>query len=155
MCCQLNSFGFTLSIGSANEITAQLKLRRNAYRARYNELWLSTGKEDDHPVDAILCPVGPGAAPPHGNAKYWSYTSQWNMLEYPAVAFPVTTVDQEMDVVDVAYTALNAQDRFNYDLYEPSRYVDAPVGLQLVTRRFEDEKCLAILEVIEKALAYT
>lgn len=74
------------------------------------------------------------------------------MLEYPAVAFPVTTVDQKLDVQDDTYVALNALDRVNYDLYEPSKYIDAPIGLQLVTRRFEDEKCLAILEVIEKAL---
>jgi amidase len=31
-------------------------------------------------------------------------------------------------------------------------YVDAPVGLQIVTRRFEDEKCLDILEAVEKAM---
>lgn len=65
---------------------------------RYNALWLATGADDGHPVDAILCPAGPGAAPPLGNAKYWSYTSQWNMLEYPGAVFPVSTVDQEVDV---------------------------------------------------------
>lgn len=47
---------------------------------------------------------------------------------------------------------MNEQDQFNYDLYEPSKYVDAPIGLQIVTRRFEDEKCLAILEEVEKAM---
>jgi amidase len=46
----------------------------------------------------------------------------------------------------------NEKDRFNYELYEPQRYVDAPVGLQIVTRRFEDEKCLAILEFVERAM---
>jgi len=27
--------------------------------------------EDDEPIDAILCPVAPGAAPPLNCARYW------------------------------------------------------------------------------------
>ncbi|CZR69026.1 related to general amidase [Phialocephala subalpina] len=129
-----------------------LKIKRNAYRLRYNDLWISTGAEDGHMVDAILCPAGPGPAPPHGNAKYWNYTSQWNLLEYPGAVFPVTTVDQELDKKDESYVPKNEQDRFNHELYSPEKYVDAPVSLQIVTRRFEDEKCLKILELVEMAM---
>lgn len=74
------------------------------------------------------------------------------MLEYPGAAFPVSVVDPEIDVKDTTYLPMNGQDKFNHDLYSPEQYVDAPIGLQLVTRRFEDEKCLAILEVIEQAM---
>lgn len=119
---------------------------------RYNKHWLSTGAEDGHPVDAILCPVGPGAAPVHGNAKYWSYTSQWNLLEYPGAVFPVTSVDQDLDKKDESYVPINDQDGFNYELYSPEKYVDAPISLQLVTRKWEDEKCMKILERVEKAM---
>jgi hypothetical protein len=38
------------------------------------------------------------------------------------------------------------------ETYEKERYVEAPVGLQIVTRRFEDEKCLAVLGVVERAM---
>jgi len=131
-----------------------LKGRRNTYRLKYNKLWLSTGEKDNHPVDAILCPSGPGAAPPHGNAKYWNYTSQWNLLEYPGVVLPVTFADQELDLNDKSYVPRNKQDRFHWELYEKDRYVEAPVGLQIVTRRFEDEKCLAVLEVVERAMGH-
>lgn len=130
----------------------KLKTRRNEYRLKYNDLWLSTGKEDGHPVDAILCPTGPGAAPPHEMSRYWNYTSQWNILEYPGVVFPVSTVDQSIDLPEKDYKPMNEKDKFNHELYNPSKYVDAPIGLQIVTRRFEDEKCLAILEVVEKAM---
>lgn len=74
------------------------------------------------------------------------------MLEYPGVVFPAGKVDQEVDLPEQGYTPMNEKDRFNYDLYDPVRYTDAPIGLQIVTRRFEDEKCLAILEVVEKAM---
>jgi hypothetical protein len=80
------------------------------YRLKYNELWLSTGEKDNHPVDAILRPSGPGAAPPHGNAKYWNYTSQWNLLEYPGVVFPVPFADQELDLKGESYVPRNKQD---------------------------------------------
>lgn len=136
---------------TAEEVCA-LKVKRNAYRQRYSKLWRSTASGDSRMVDAILSPTGPGAAPPHGNAKYWSYTSQWNLLEYPGAVFPVTSVDQKLDVKDTSYVPKNEQDKFNYELYEPQRYVDAPIGLQIVTRKWEDEKCLKILEMVEKAM---
>jgi amidase len=61
-------------------------------------------------------------------------------------------VDQKVDAKDMNYVPINEQDRVNYDLYELGKYVDAPVSLQLVTRRFECEKCLRNLEVVERAM---
>ena len=136
----------------ADDVVPQLKVQRNTYRDQYNELWNATGAEDGHTVDAILCPTGPGAAPPHGNAKYWSYTSQWNLLEYAAAVFPVTTVDPKLDIKPMDYTPKNEKDKFNWDLYNPETYVNAPVGLQIVTRKWEDEKCLAVVKAIEQTM---
>ncbi|GKT51991.1 putative amidase [Colletotrichum spaethianum] len=129
-----------------------LKAERNEYRQQYNDHWLATAAPDGHAVDAILSPVSPGAAPPHGASKYWLYTSQWNLLEYPAVCFPVTTVDPAKDVKDCGYVPKNPRDKYQHDHYDPKTYVDAPIGLQIITRKFEDEKCLAILEAIEMAM---
>ena len=67
-------------------------------------------------VDVILCPVGPGAAPPLDCSRYWGYTSQWNLLDYPALVFPVSTVDLAVDVWDKEYVAMNEQDHYNHDL---------------------------------------
>lgn len=41
------------------------------------------------------------------------------MLEYPAVSFPETTVDQGLDAKDIGYTSRNQQDKYNYELYKP------------------------------------
>jgi amidase len=41
-------------------------------------------------IDVILCPAGPGVAPPLDCAKYWGYTSLWNLLDWPALVFPVS-----------------------------------------------------------------
>jgi len=128
-----------------------LTIQREKYRGAYAQVWNETGKSGD-PVDVILCPAGPGAAPPLEHSKYWGYTSQWNLLDYPALVFPVTQVDQEKDVVEEGYTPLNAQDEWNYKLYSPEKYVDAPVSLQLVGRRYNDEKVFEAMEFIKSVV---
>ena len=67
-------------------------------------------------VDVILCPAGPGAAPPLDCSRYWGYTSQWNLLDYPSVIFPVTKVDPRVDVSDDQYVPTNPKDQYNHDL---------------------------------------
>lgn len=70
---------------------------RNRYRAAYNKMWTDTAATADADgvpcdmVDVILCPAGPGAAPPLDCARYWAYTSHWNLLDYSAMTFPVGT----------------------------------------------------------------
>ena len=96
--------------------------RREAYRRAYAKVWNDTATgtsktgEPEGVVDVILCPVGPGAAPLIDNAKYWGYTSQWNLLDYPALVFPVSKLDPELDTVDKEYQPMNEQDDFNYKL---------------------------------------
>lgn len=89
-------------------------------------------------VDVILCPAGPGVAPKLDTAKWWGYTSQWNLLDYPAIVFPVDMVDVEKDDVKEAYEPRNEKDKYNWDLWEKfgtEGYKDAPISLQLVARR--------------------
>jgi amidase len=106
-------------------------LKRDQYRAEYAAKWGD--------VDVILCPVGPGAAPPLNCARYWGYTSQWNLLDYPALVAPVLKVDETVDGKEEGYVARNEKDRWNYELYDPSVYKGAPVSLQMVGRRYQDE----------------
>ncbi|EFW22322.1 hypothetical protein D8B26_000976 [Coccidioides posadasii str. Silveira] len=131
----------------------KLCLERDSYRDAYAAHWSATANSPTGEVDLILCPTTPGVAPPHEAARYWCYTSQWNLLDYPAAVFPVTTVDLEKDVREEGYAPRNEHDRFNYDLYTgPQRFEGAPVSLQVVGRRFYDEKVMAGLAAIEKAM---
>lgn len=120
---------------------------KNNYKYEYLEQWNKQG------IDALIAPVGPGCAAEHGNSKYWNYTSQWNLLDYPSITFPVTKVDADKDKPDPNYTPKNEKDKFNYELYTSAeKFADAPVGLQLVATRSEDEKMLSIMRLIDKAL---
>ncbi|KAK3202087.1 hypothetical protein GRF29_161g85268 [Pseudopithomyces chartarum] len=123
------------------ELTYWLE-EREAYRKEYALHWNELG------VDAVLCPVGPGVAPKHNTAKYWWYTSQWNLLDYPAVAFPVTKVDRSVDVLGEEQS-LSDHDAYNRGLWDPEEFDGLPVSLQLVGRRFDDEKILGILEYVK------
>lgn len=131
--------------------------RREAYKSEYAKKWnatatgaSSTGVPEGM-VDVILCPVGPGAAPPLDCARYWGYTSQWNILDYPALVFPVTKVDTAVDKIDESYKPRNEKDEYNHQLWRsgPEKYTGAPVSLQLVGRRYEDEKVVEALEYIQ------
>lgn len=119
-------------------------LKRDAYRAEYASLWNSTATsigpngELEGMVDVILSPVGPGAAPKIDTAKWWGYTSQWNLLDYPALVFPVDRVDVAKDGEKVEYESRNEKDAFNWGLWEghgAEGWEAVPVCLQLVGRR--------------------
>ncbi|KAK8081014.1 hypothetical protein PG997_008832 [Apiospora hydei] len=129
---------------------------RDEYRRQYAELW-----NERADVDVILCPAGPGVAPKLDAARYWGYTSQWNLLDYPAVVFPIrdwvsVRKDGEGDTPahdPREYIPRSEADKFNWaqwDMYGAKGYKGAPISLQLVGRRYDDEKLLAALEVILK-----
>ena len=67
-------------------------------------------------VDVILCPAGPGPAPRLDCSKYWSYTSQWNLLDYPALVFPAAKVDAAVDRWPRDYEPMNEQDEYNRNM---------------------------------------
>ncbi|KAI0012464.1 amidase [Xylariaceae sp. FL0662B] len=147
---------------------------RNAYRARYAQLWNETvvptghnnnnnndnsGEAEAAVVDAILCPVLPGAAAKLDTSRYWGYTAHWNLLDYPALVFPVGA--DRVAEPDPGREALYAYppdyeprgdaDRYNWDLWREhgaEGYRDAPISLQLVGRRYDDEKLFEVLKVV-------
>lgn len=105
---------------------------REAYRKEYAKLWTDTASkrsetgELEGMVDVFLCPVGPGAAPAHNTAKYWAYTSQWNLLDYPAIAFPVSEVNGGLDLYDGTFMPMTDIDEEHWKLCK-----DRPVLVSL------------------------
>ena len=138
--------------------------RRDAYRTAYLAHWNATGTAtdpnssdlNDSPlpidltgtVDIILCPVGPGVAPKLDTSRYWGYTSVWNLVDWPALALPVRKVDVERDVNHQTdernREPLSEEDKLNRKRWDDAGgakgFEGAPVGLQIVGRRGEEEK---------------
>ncbi|CAF2122422.1 unnamed protein product [Rotaria magnacalcarata] len=131
----------------------ELVSEREIYRTRYIQIWNEREAFLRCSIDCLLTPVGPSAAPQHGTAKWWGYTSVWNLLDYPAAVFPVTTVDLVKDAVEVDYKPRNVLDDENYKLYvSPQSYANAPIGLQVICRRYDDEKVMKCVEIIEQTM---
>ena len=124
-------------------------IARQDYRARYAALWNATADDENGAnggmVDVILCPAGPGVAPKLDCARYWGYTAQWNLLDYPALVFPVggdrvrVETDGGVPGYPPDYAPRNESDAYNWEQWRKhgaEGYKDAPISLQLVARRY-------------------
>lgn len=104
-------------------------------------------------VDFLLTPVYPGVAAVMGESHYFGYTAIWNILDQPAVVFPSgLSVDPKLDKADEEYKARSEFEDKEYKKYRAERYEEAPIGLQLVGRRFRDEETIVAGKVVEGVL---
>lgn len=118
-------------------------LEKQKYRKAYLAHWVKSGLPD-----AVIAPVFPGPPAKHRTAKYWGYTSQWNLLDYPALVFPVTKVDVELDE-PVEYEPTNEMDEFIYKEYDSAElFSNAPVNLCAVGLRNTEEKLVEVVKLL-------
>ncbi|KAG5727460.1 Acetamidase [Termitomyces sp. T112] len=132
----------------------QFQKKKRDLRQRHLEYWFATANQTGtgRPVDAIIAPVAPFTAVPHGKNSYLGYTMVWNFLDCPALAIPVSRVDPAVDVKRPAHKFLSDLDKSIYELYEPEAFKNAPIGFQVVARTHEDEAVIAMAEIIDAAL---
>lgn len=142
----------------------ELNLEREKFRAKIAAHWNATRSRTGtgRSVDAVLSPVAPTLAPPHDSTRWWGYTSYWNLMDFPAAVFPLgrfaaqgyRPLDVSDDLSAPADVPRNAEEAFISDQWKPETYDGAPVSLQLVGRRLNEEKVLAMLEAVEDALRH-
>lgn len=129
----------------------RINVEHDRVRTLHAEQLRSTG------VDAILSPVHPSVAAAHNEAIHWGYSAVFNALDLPGVVLPVGTVN-EMDTWDGVgmeqaepMSEMDALYRVFYDA-GPAKYKDAPTSVQLVGERLQEEKLMAIAEVLDELL---
>nr|POE76231.1 acetamidase [Quercus suber] len=121
----------------------QLQKRRTALQKRYLDRWAAAG------IDAVLCPTTPYAAPKNGQFRPVSYTGVFNILDYSAASFPTGyRADKDVDVVPQDFQPLSSEDELTAKEYDGAAVHGMPISLQLVGKRLEEEKVLAMLERI-------
>jgi amidase len=139
-------------------------------RAKVMRAWNETANEQGDLMDAYIAPVVPATAPLHGDyckVRYFAYTATVNLLDYTACTFPVGFVDPELDGPDSEYLLQDAggnalpepscdRDRIIRERYSTRSgaelYRGLPMSLQLVGRKYEEEKVLGILDRINEAM---
>ncbi|KAH8681846.1 amidase [Xylariales sp. PMI_506] len=117
----------------------KLHLERNDFQNRYLDRWNAAG------IDAILCPTTAVATVKNSSFKHVGYTGVFNILDYSCVSFNSgLTVDKAVDVLDSSYEPLGPDCKAINEEYDPELLHGLPISLQLVARRLEEEKVLAM-----------
>lgn len=99
---------------------------RDQWRSMLAKHWHAAG------LDVVLAPAGPTPAPKHGTAKYWNYTSYWNLADYPAVVFPTGLfVDPALDVHAPERRPRNEKEAFVWSNYDAQTFTGVSMDYQL------------------------
>ncbi|KAF2638826.1 amidase signature enzyme [Massarina eburnea CBS 473.64] len=131
----------------------QLAGKREAFKNKFFNWW-----SDEAKMDVMITPPNATPAVPH-DAMYdavssCGYTFLFNLLDYPAGILPVTHVDPVKDQLPPSFDfkKLNGVAKGAYKHYDATEMAGLPVAVQVVGRRLEEEKVLAVMERIEDAL---
>lgn len=124
-----------------------LNADREAYRSEYLRHWKEAG------VDIVMCPAHTQTAARHGTSRYWGYTSVFNVVDYPAMAFPTgLSVDPSVDAASGGFVPLSKADQEVHELYDPQHYLNSPICLQAVAVKYADEKLVQVMELVSRVL---
>jgi len=137
------------SLRSLRRLSADGFRRRVAQRAAYCTKFLDAMCRQR--LDAILCPVFPVPAPPHGAGSdlgmMTSYTALYNLLGFPAGVVPLTRV-REGETSDRSETRCRVE--------KSARRIESdsqglPIGIQIVARHWREDIVLAVMKYLETA----
>lgn len=136
----------------------QLNRRKVVLQQAYLEKWnrtvsASTGRQ----VDAVLMPVMPHPAVPHEACRWVGYTKVWNFLDYTALVLPGGRVEAGDCDVAWQHESRNGMDEWNAQVWRDNKVdmadMGLPVGIQIVGRKLEEEKVLAVGKVVDDLMA--
>ncbi|KAI8996557.1 amidase signature enzyme [Trametes punicea] len=147
---------------SVEEYHRWVRERDDFTRMFYREVW------DKYGFDGIIAPVLAMPGLPHGSVQYLSMLACmdliYNLVESPVGAVPVTHVRPDADALTPEWTEGTHVGRGHGSaflerlLYAPGGFYDAekmaglPVGVQVVGRRWEEEKVVEMMRVVDGAL---
>ncbi|PFH48628.1 hypothetical protein AMATHDRAFT_64920 [Amanita thiersii Skay4041] len=134
---------------------------RNSYTKAFNEkVW------ERYSLDAIIAPVQAIPQMPHGGCDNYitlaAATILYNVLDCSVGVLPVTRVDPSKDGVTDEWIngpghgskllELGVFTAKKAPLYNPETAKGMPVGIQVVGKRWDDEKVLGMMKVVDEAL---
>lgn len=125
-----------------------LNFIRDSLRTEYTEAMVK------QKVDIILCPTYNNVAPRPEKIFNWSYTSLFNILDFPSLSLQTGLFqDPSIDTWDddhKDYVFRNDLEKLECALYDPALFNGAPIALQVATRRYFDEELVAASKLLVK-----
>ncbi|KAH7154128.1 amidase signature domain-containing protein [Fusarium sp. MPI-SDFR-AT-0072] len=134
-----------LGMHTAVDLTAVHK-ERDDFRLAFAKSW------SDQDVDVIIGPSFVGPACAHDTAFYWTYTSLYNLVDYPGAVIPTPIRAESGEVYDTGYVPLSDACQHVRDLWEEGDFGRAPVNLQVVAKRYYDNELFGALRVLKDVL---
>ncbi|KAK6463369.1 amidase signature domain-containing protein [Scheffersomyces coipomensis] len=119
----------------------ELNMIRDELRTEYTKFLV------ENKIDFILSPTYNNVAPQSEACYNWSYTALWNILDFPTLVIQTglyqdPTVDK-WDEDHKSYQYRNKVEQLEHEIYDPEKFVGAPIGIQLSGRRYFDEEVVA------------
>ncbi|OAX39499.1 amidase signature enzyme [Rhizopogon vinicolor AM-OR11-026] len=146
-------------VKSVFEFTTFTDKRNQVATAWYEEIW------DKYGFDGIIAPVQSLPALPHGGCAYLSAiavaTIVYNIVDSPVGTIPVTRVNVDTDQLPADFKPGRSGGSKLFEermytgknpIYDPKAMHGMPIGVQVVGKKWEDEKVLAMMHVVDKAL---
>lgn len=116
----------------------QMSIDRDLLKQQYTD-YLNENK-----IDMLISPAFGNVAPKPETAYLWSYTTLFNLIDFPTLAFQTGLFqDPKLDKWDPKPAPRSDLESLEHDLYDPEQFKNAPIALQLTGRRYFDEEVLA------------
>lgn len=110
---------------------------------------------DGRVMDAIISPATPHAGAEHDKfGRHVGYTGVWNIMDFPGVTFPVLNADRQLDAKEKHAPAHfhGVIDEEIWQNYSAEKVHGVPTSVQIVGRRLEEEKLLALAKRVTDLL---
>ncbi|KAF8733457.1 hypothetical protein AX14_003820 [Amanita brunnescens Koide BX004] len=133
-------------------------------RNKYNKMFYDEVYEK-HELNCLIAPVQAMPQVPHGACENFigiaAATVLFNVAESAVGAIPVTRVDPDKDKITEEWIngpghgsnlLENGLFIWKNSLYDPEAMKGMPVGIQIAGRKWEEEKVLAMMRVVDEAL---
>lgn len=124
----------------------QLRSERDQFRHAFAQQWL------DQDVDVVIGPAFVGPASAHDTAFYWTYTSLYNFVDYPGAVFPTPIRARSDEAYSEHYEPLSAECERVRKLWVETNFEEAPINLQIVARRHQDNLLFGALAMLRSIL---
>lgn len=134
-----------------------LHTKRTEVARKFLQRWTDTAHrtKSGRQIDAILMPASPHPGCPHTKFGSWvGYTAFVNALDFSAGTLPVGRVDKALDPRDVEYVPRNEADQAIWESYDPELAHGGSISAQVVCRKHEDEKVVALLKRLSEIVQY-
>jgi amidase len=128
------------------EAVNNFRRERDEFRLAFARAW------EEQDVDVVIGPAFVGPACVHDTAFYWTYTSLYNLVDYPGVAVPTPLRVEAGEQYDHGHTPLSAACEDVKRLWESGDFDGAPLALQVVARKYHDSELFGALAVVKDIL---